>query len=75
MSEPVIYPKPKRIKDKSGRRWHVAYDLAYDGGGSRWTGHYRTWIGARIAIAFNLGFASWGGTAALTDTEAARDAH
>lgn len=61
------YPKPKKRAVPTWRRWHVRYDLAYDGGGSRWTGYYRTRIGARIAIAWNLYVASWGGRALLID--------
>ena len=41
------------------------YDLAYDGGGSRWHKFYRTRWGAHIARWWNLHVASWGGTADL----------
>jgi hypothetical protein len=49
------------------RRYEVRYDLAYDSGGSRWTGRYRTLLGARIAKSWNLNVVSWGGLAALVD--------
>ena len=63
-----LYPRPPRKrKDKSGRRYHVHYVLAYDGGAGEWTGYYRTKLGARIAAYWNYKVASWGGSADLTD--------
>jgi hypothetical protein len=62
----MLYPKePRRRRDKSGRRYRVDYDLAYDGGGSEWSGYYRTHLGARIAAFYNYHLASYGGRAAL----------
>lgn len=43
----------------------VEYDLAYDGGGSRWNGYYKTYWGARAAAFWNVRFASWGGDAEI----------
>lgn len=65
-----LYPKERKVKDKSHRRYRVDYDLAYDGGGSRWMGYYRTSTGARIAAFWNYHFASWGGSAELVDQHA-----
>jgi len=64
MSE-VLYPKPKRAKDKSHRPWRVEYNLTYDGGGSRWTGFYRTRTASRVAAWWNVHLSSWGGDATL----------
>lgn len=63
----ATYPKPRKERDKSGRRYRVEYDLAYDGGGSEWIGYYRTRLVAAVAIRFNRHIASWGGTAVLYD--------
>lgn len=52
-------------KDKSHRPLRVEYDLAYDFGGSAWTGYYRTRWGAKIAAFVNLHITSWGGTARM----------
>lgn len=62
-----LYPRHRRYKDKSDRRWHVDYDLAYDGGGDVWVGYYHTIFGARIAAFWNEYIASWGGSAVLYD--------
>ena len=65
-----LYPRPRREKDKSGRRWRVDYDLAYDGGGSGpFINYYRTRKGAKIAAFWNIHVSSWGGSAILTDQE------
>jgi hypothetical protein len=47
--------------------WRVDFkNLAYDGGGSgSWTQYYRTKIGARISMFWNLYISSWGGDAEL----------
>ena len=67
-----LYPREPKVKDKSGRRFHVFYDLAYDmGGGGKWTGYYRTRLGAKIAAWWNVHLLSWGGTADLDDTRLA----
>jgi hypothetical protein len=55
----------KKQKTESNRKWAVDYDLAYDGGGSAWTGNYRTKTGAKIALFYNRFIASWGGSAKL----------
>lgn len=68
MVSKLVLPKEKLFKEHTHRRWHVQYDLAYDGGGSKWTGYYRTKIVAYIAIYWNYYFASWGGSAVLVDT-------
>lgn len=60
-----VYPRPRKPRDHSHRPWHVRYDLAYDGGGSRWDGYYRTLWGAKIAMIWNVRVASWGGSAIL----------
>lgn len=72
MSAKVVktYPVLRQKRDKSGRRWHVRYDLAYDGGGSRWVGYYRTQVGAKVAVWWNRNVASWGGSAQLVDSHA-----
>ena len=64
-----LYPRPCKLKDKSNRRWHVDYEITYDGGGSNWSGFYRTYIGARIAAWWNVHVASWGGNAILYDNK------
>jgi hypothetical protein len=64
-----LYPKEKQYRDKSGRRWRVDYDLAYDGGGTSWKGYYRTRWGARVAAWWNYHFASWGGSAVLVEQQ------
>lgn len=65
-----LYPRECPARDKSGRRWRVDYDLAYDGGGCRWSGYYRTRVGARVAAFWNFYVASWGGSAVLHEQEA-----
>ena len=62
-----LYPRPRHTRDKSTRPWHVDYELAYDGGGAQWVGHYRTKTGAHIAAWWNVHIASWGGSAILFD--------
>lgn len=63
--EEQLYPKYKPVVDHSDRPWGVKFDLAYDGGGSRWTGYYRTRLGARISAWWHYHIASWGGSAVL----------
>jgi hypothetical protein len=65
--DPVVarYPKERARRDKSHRPWRADYDLAYDGGGSEWSGYYRTRVGAEVAIWLNLYVLSWGGSAEL----------
>lgn len=64
----AVHPSPRVKNNKMGRRYWVEYDLAYDGGGSRWTGYYKwLWI-ARIAMFYNVRIGSWGGSAKLLDT-------
>ncbi len=67
-------PKPQPVKTYAAfrvkrthpeRRWHVRYDLAYDGGGGEWVGYYRSLLGAKIAVWWNRNIASWGGTAEI----------
>lgn len=60
-----LYPRHRRFRDKSDRRWHVDYILLYDGSEDMWVGYYRTNIGARIAAFWNTQIASWGGSAVL----------
>jgi hypothetical protein len=62
-----LYPKEPKIKDTTGRRFHVTYFLCYDLGSEEWVGYYRTKIGARIAAWWNVHIFSWGGTADLDD--------
>lgn len=62
----LLYPRPPR-EAPSHRRWRVAYDLAYDGGGAYWNGYYRTRIGALISTWWNVHISSWGGSALLID--------
>lgn len=53
----------KLARQKRRAKFVVEYDLAYDGGGSRWNGYYRTYTGARAAALWNLHVSSWGGSA------------
>jgi hypothetical protein len=70
--EPILsLPRSKPERDDSGRRYRVEFDLIYDGGGSSWTGWYRTYFGARWAMFWMRRFPfSWGGTAELFDSAA-----
>lgn len=65
-----MYPKPRRERDNSGKRWRVDYDLAYDGGGSRFSVYYSSKRVARYCAWWNVKIGSWGGTAILVDREA-----
>lgn len=47
------------------RPWRMEYNLAYDGGGSRFDVYYRTAFGARWSAFWHLHFRSWGGSARL----------
>ena len=74
-----LYPPPRRERRKARRQakqearpWAVRYDLAYDGGGSKWDGYYRTRFGAQLAAFWNVRIASWGGTAVLRENKAGR---
>lgn len=60
-----LYPRPRKERDKSGRLWRVEYALAYDDGGAKWIGYYRTKFGARHAAFWHVNVRSWGGTAVL----------
>ena len=66
----AVYPKPRRHRDHPDRPWRVHYALVHDGGGSSWSGHYRTSRGARMSIWWNMHVASWGGSAVLVRTTA-----
>ena len=57
------------MRKKTDRRWVVQYDLAYDGGGARWDGHYTWRIQALIMMLYNKYIASWGGMAVLIDRD------
>ena len=54
-------------KPTPNRRWRVDYDLAYDGGGTEWSGYYHTRPLALIAAWYHSYIGSWGGTAILFD--------
>jgi len=58
-------------KNKHTCRWQVKFiGLAYDGGGyASWTQYYRTKIGARISMFWNLYVSSWGGIAKLSEVK------
>lgn len=75
-----LYPSPsrearleRRQLRAEKRRYRVDYDLAYDGGGSEWSGSYRTRAGARVAAWWNVHVSSWGGTAVLETRERSDD--
>lgn len=57
--------KRKVEKKKARARFVVEYDLAYDGGGNRWDGWYKTYWGARTAAFWNLHVSSYGGSAEI----------
>lgn len=62
------FPRRRKRRVPTHRRFHVRYDLAYDGGGDTWTGYYHTPLIARLAIFYNMRIASYGGKAVLVDT-------
>lgn len=64
-----LYPRPRRERDQSKRRWRVDYNLAYEDGGSYWSGYYHHKVLAMIATFWNVNLSSWGGTAILYDQE------
>lgn len=64
------WPRRARPQHNSARRWRVDYDLAYDGGGTRFTLYYRTRFGARWAAFWHEHVRSWGGTVKLYDQHA-----
>lgn len=64
-----LYPKERPQPDHSDRRWRLDCQLAYDGGGSEWSGYYRTLWGARLAAWWHYHIASWGGSIVLVDQE------
>lgn len=75
-----IYPSPRRVarlerrqSRAEKRRYRVDYALAYDGGGSGWSGYYRTRAGAKVASWWNVHVLSWGGTAVLEKRERSDD--
>lgn len=63
-----LYPKEKKPRGVSHRRWRIDAYLAYDGGGTGWTDYYRTLWGAKIAAWYHYHLASYGGSIELTDT-------
>lgn len=63
-----LYPKERKVRDVSHRRWRLDCELVYDGGGGKWRGYYRTLWGAKIAAWFHYHIASYGGHIGLTDT-------
>lgn len=75
MSDPVWESGKKsrqrreaRWERQEQRPWSIDYDLAYDGGGSGFTMHYRTQFGARVAAFCHLHLLSYGGSAKLSRT-------
>ena len=63
-----LYPKERKKKDVSHRRWRLDCDLVYEGGSSKWSDYYRTLWGAKIAAWFHYRIASYGGSIELVDT-------
>lgn len=63
-----LYPKERKVRDVSHRRWRLDCHLAYDGGGSEWSDYYRTLWGAKIAAFMHHHVFSWGGSIELIDT-------
>lgn len=63
-----IYPKERKVRDVSHRRWRLDCYLAYDGGGTEWSGYYRTRWGAKISAWYHYHIASYGGSIELIDT-------
>jgi hypothetical protein len=67
------YEAGKRKRERQARRlerhrrrpWWVVYDLAYDGGGSEWTGYYKARWQALVALWWNRHVTSYGGEARL----------
>ena len=68
-----LYPKNRKPKNKSWKPWHIHYDLSYDGGGSRWTGYYRTRTWAKVCAFVETHIRSWGGSAELRHKDEVRD--
>lgn len=68
-----LYPKPKRDRDRSGLRWRVDYDLAYDFCSGEFSEYYATRLQAKIAAFWNVRIASWGGSATLIDQHAGKE--
>jgi len=62
-----LYPVERKPRDRSHLPWKVEYDLAYDGGGSRWSQYYRWYWQARLMAFLNYHVFSWGGSAVLYD--------
>lgn len=71
MSE-TLYPKPKKERPETPRRWRVDYGLIYDNGHVQWSKQYRTRRGAKIAAWWHRYISSYGGTVVLVDQEAAQ---
>lgn len=67
-----VYPRERKTRDKSHRRWRMDAELAYDGGGGKWTDYYRTYLGARIAAFYHYHIASYGGSIEITDQQEER---
>lgn len=64
-----MYPKERKAKDRSHLRYRLDCDLAYDGGGSRWSSYHKTKIGAKISAWYHYHIASWGGSIDLVDQQ------
>ena len=64
------YPRPRSPRRRKVRNFRVYYDLGYEPGvadlvNGKWHTDYRTLVGARIAILFNLAFADSKRTATI----------
>ena len=58
--------RARRLEVKKRRaQFVVEYNLAYEGGGGRWNGYYKTYWGARLAAFKEVHISSWGGSAEL----------
>ena len=59
--------KARKLERKKARaNFVVEYDLAYEGGGSRWDGYYKTIWGARLDAFWQSHFPnSYGGSAEI----------
>ena len=67
------YPKPKKERVYPPRRYYVEYHAEYifhtGRSFSTWTGHYRTKVGAYIAMYVNIRHLSLGGDAKLYEND------
>lgn len=59
--------KRRKLEAKKRRaNFVIEYDLAYEGGGGRWDGYYKTLWGARLGAFWESHFPnSWGGSAII----------